>query len=108
MNKTEAKKRARQLTSAAIATALDSIPRTLPELARERGLPVSTVTSWFQSLSLTLATLCQISDLSGVSPAALLLSDRERQLLQECADSLESDYHTMQAEDLRRSMSCEK
>ena len=73
---------ARVLTARAQKAALAAVTTSRKELARAHGLEPPTVYGWFGRLTLSLRTLDRLGRLVGLSPAAMLLSDEEREMLE--------------------------
>ncbi len=80
---------ARVLTARAQAAATRALQSTRTAAARANApnTPIRTVHTWFTRPALNLKSLHKLATLVGLSPAALLLSDEDRAVIEEAARS---------------------
>ncbi len=84
----------------AASAAVKAAGTTRNALARVHGLATPTVQGWFMRQTLNLRTLGHLGELVGLEPAALLLSDEDRAMIEAVADLLDEAGHHGRAEAL--------
>ena len=89
---------ARAQRAASRALERQGATRTAAAFEHHPGTPLPTIHGWFNRLTLSLKTLTLLGKLTGMSPAALLLSEEEREGLEDVARALSLTGATATAE----------